>query len=448
MMAGGRMSDASRTTEREVSTQDAPPAHLCIKWVWPLRRVEILQGSRLSLGRDEKNAIRLDGIGVSRLHAELYRQGPLYVLHDLGSTNGTWLGGRPIVHAPVVPDSVIRIGEWVGVFSQDMHPYVEFGELAPGIFGGGEIAALLEPLRRAASSNVPVLLIGDTGSGKERFARAAHEFSGREGPFIAVNCAALPEQLAEGELFGYRRGAFTGAERAHPGVFRAVHGGTLFLDEMPELSPNLQAKLLRVVEDGEVTGLGEGVAVKVDVRIVSASQTPLALLVAEKRLRQDLAARLTGVELRLPALSMRRSDIVSLFVEFLKRQSGGRTPMIDARVAEALSLHSWPQNVRELQMLTRTLLAVHGHEPKLLRQHLPENIGALCQGRSRGESKRDLPRVRSEYDLERLERELSVNGGSVKEAARALGISRQRIYRLLDGRTEGERNPTGNGVDN
>ncbi|MES1183190.1 MAG: sigma 54-interacting transcriptional regulator [Myxococcales bacterium] len=422
----------SETTEREEPTGAAPTSRLVLDWVWPRARLDPLQGARLGIGRDEAAQLRLDGTGVSRHHAELYRQGPLYVVRDLGSTNGTWLGGRRIEHAPVSPGSVLRVGEWVGVFSQRSAEAAEFGELAPDLFGGPELAELLVPLRRAAASKLPVLLIGETGTGKERFARATHQLSGRGGPFLAVNCAALPEQLAEAELFGYRRGAFTGAERASPGYFRAAHGGTLFLDEMPDLTPALQAKLLRVLEDGQVMSLGESTSVNVDVRIVSASQRLLRELVAAGRLRQDLAARLNGLELRIPPLAARPADVARMFAQFLKQQCGGRPPAVEARLIEALCLHDWPENVRELELLTRRLLAVHGHEPSLRRQHLPAELSALNEDAGTAPRSSSPPQGRREHDLALLKKELETNGGNVKAAAEALGISRQRVYRLLD----------------
>jgi DNA-binding NtrC family response regulator len=435
----------SETTAREESVVASQASHLALAWVWPGSRRERLQGAQLSIGRDESAALRIDGTGVSRQHAELYRQGPIYVVRDLGSTNGTWLGGRRVEHAPVSPGSVLRVGEWVGVFIQNADEAPEFGELAPGLFGGPELAELLAPLKRAATSNLPVLLIGDTGTGKERLARTAHHFSGRSGSFLAVNCAALPEQLAEAEFFGYRRGAFTGAERASPGYFRAAHGGTLFLDEIPELSPALQAKLLRVLEDGQVMSLGESAAVSVDVRIVSASQKPLRELVASGRMRQDLAARLNGFEVRIPPLAARRSDVARLFVQFLKQQSGGRPPAVEARLIEALCLHDWPENVRELELLTRRLLAVYGHEPTLRRQHLPAELAALNEDGSPAKRPSTPPQDRREHDLSRLKKELERNGGNVKAAAEALGISRQRVYRLLDGADTPSSNDRGNG---
>jgi transcriptional regulator of acetoin/glycerol metabolism len=419
----------SDSTVREESLSSATPQRLALEWVWPEHRLTELQGQRLSIGRDEDCAIVLDRAGVSRRHAELYRQGPLYVLRDLQSTNGTWLGGRRIEHAPVAAGSVLRIGDWVGIFVMQGEEPRGFAELAPGVFGGVELARLLSLLQRAATSSIPVLLVGDTGVGKERLARAVHHFSGRSGPFLAVNCAALPEQLAEAELFGYRRGAFTGAEKASPGYFRTAHGGTLFLDEMPELSPALQAKLLRVVEDGQVLSLGESSPVAVDVRLVSASQQPLGRLVAGKRLREDLAARLTGLELRIPPLAARPADIAPLFRQFLQQHCGGRPPDVEASLVEALCLHDWPQNVRQLELLTRTLLALHGHEPKLKRQHLPSGL----RDDEKSEEGTAAPaRDRREHDLARLGQELERNGGNVSAAAAALGISRQRVYRLLD----------------
>jgi DNA-binding NtrC family response regulator len=439
---------ASNTTVREESATGALARRLALQWVWPQARLDHLRGARLGIGRDDDSAVRLDGTGVSRHHAELYRQGPLYVIRDLASTNGTWLGGRRVEHAPVSPGSVLRVGEFVGVFLESAEEPVAFGELAPGLFGGEAMAELLAPLERAATSNLPVLLIGETGTGKERLARATHHLSGRTGPFLAVNCAALPEQLAEAELFGYRRGAFTGAERASSGYFRAAHGGTLFLDEMPELSRSLQAKLLRILEDGQVTGLGEASAVTVDVRIVSASQEPLSALVAQNRIRQDLAARLNGLELRIPPLVARRADVGHLFAQFLKHLSGGRPPAVEARVVEALCLHDWPENVRELELLTRRLLAVHGHEPTLRRAHLPPPIAALNDDQTSSRRPSSVPQERREHDLSRLKEALAANGGNVKAAAEALGISRQRIYRLLDtGKPNGADNGSeGNGA--
>src|SRR5215207_8917196 len=206
--------EGTDTTAREETCAPPRKEGLSLCWVWPESRLDSLHGPRFSIGRDSSAKIRVLGNGVSRQHAELYRQGRLWVVRDLGSTNGTWLGGRRVEHAPVAPGDVLRVGDCVGIFVSWRAEARPFAELAPGLFGGPEMAEIVESLQRAAPSNLPVLLVGSTGTGKERFARALHHFSNRTGPFVAINCAALPEQLSEAELFGYRRGAFTGAERA------------------------------------------------------------------------------------------------------------------------------------------------------------------------------------------------------------------------------------------
>jgi transcriptional regulator with PAS, ATPase and Fis domain len=306
------------------------------------------------------------------------------------------------------------------------------------------MAEIVSSVRRAAPSSLPVLLVGSTGTGKERFARAVHHFSNRTGPFIAINCAALPEQLSEAELFGYRRGAFTGAERGSIGHFRAAHQGTLFLDEMPELTAPLQAKLLRVIEDGQVLGLGESHATPVDVRIISASQRPLGTLVARGKLREDLAARLTGVELLLPPLAQRRTDIAPLFAHVLRQHAGSRPPPVEARLIEALCSYDWPRNVRELELATKALLAVRGHEPTLLRSHLPAAIAGHVEEEE--PARRPLAREpveRRAHDLAKIKALLETNGGNIKGAAAELGISRQRVYRLMNGNMRGDKNDLG-----
>jgi transcriptional regulator with PAS, ATPase and Fis domain len=423
--------DGAETTVREEPPGGGAPKRWALKWVWPETRSIRLEGSPLGIGREPAAHLSVSGPRVSRRHAELYRQGPSYVLHDLRSTNGTWLGGNPIEHAPVTAGSVMRVGDWVGVFVLEDESSAEFAELAPDLFGGSELATALAPLRSVARDALPVSLVGATGSGKERFARALHHFSARPGPFLGVNCAALPEQLAEAELFGYRRGAFTGAERASEGYFRAADQGTLFLDEVAELSPTSQSKLLRVLDDGAVLGLGESRPIATNVRIVCASQRPLTELVEAKRFRRDLAARLSGLEVCIPPLSARRADVAPLFARFLAQRSGGRPPKVESRLVEALCLHHWPDNVRELELLTRTLLAMHGHEPTLRREHLPDRIARLVSESAPERPSEEPPRDRREHDLARVQAELARSGGNVRAAARTLGLSRQRIYRLL-----------------
>jgi transcriptional regulator with PAS, ATPase and Fis domain len=303
-----------------------------------------------------------------------------------------------------------------------------FGELAPGVFGGSKLAEALRTVRQGASSTLPLELVGETGTGKELFARAFHSFSGRDGPFHAVNCAALPAALAEGELFGYRRGAFTGAERAHLGQLRAADGGTLFLDEVAELGLELQAKLLRVLELKEVTPLGETQAVTIDTRVVVATQQSLSELVGAGKFRADLAMRLSGMRVEVPALRDRRADIPALFSELLHRHATKECPGVGTKVYERLCLHAWPGNVRELEILAQNLLARFSAVSHLRHSHLPVELQAAFDSvdtEAAGESK-----TRSAHDLQRFENALERTRGNVKAAAEMAGISRQRAYRL------------------
>jgi transcriptional regulator with PAS, ATPase and Fis domain len=287
-----------------------------------------------------------------------------------------------------------------------------------------------------AATDLPVVLVGETGTGKEGLARAIHAWSGRTGAFVAVNCAALPAAIAEAELFGYRKGAFTGADRASPGYFRAAHQGTLFLDELLDLPLPLQAKLLRALEQREVQPLGESHPVPVDVRIVCATQEALANAVAERRFRADLRARLDGLTVELPPLRARREDIVPIFTVLLRGEGGARVPAVDAKLLETLLLYDWPLNVRELVLLARRLLAVHGHEPTLRRAMLPERM-AMKDAATIPPGRPVVPSRAPTGDdaaFEQLVSALRRCGGNVSRAASALGISRARAYRLLDAR--------------
>lgn len=425
------------TTVREEDTSaDAPRSRLWLRWVFPVYGSPIPVEHGLSIGREPECRIRLEGKGVSRRHAEIHRQGPVFALKDLGSTNGSFLNGHPTQHGAVGPGSVLRVGEHVGVFSESVAQPSDFQAFAKGLMGGHELGLSLAALRRAASSNVPVVISGATGTGKERVARALHDWSGRKGAFHALNCAALPKDLAEAELFGYRKGAFTGADRASLGHFRAADRGTLFLDEIVELPLSLQAKLLRALEEAAIMPIGDPEAIPIDVRFVAATQGPLATAVQALRFREDLLARLAGMSVSLPTLRERRTDVAPLFQHFLKHYSGGRPPQVEAKLIEALCVYDWPCNVRELEQLSRQLLAVHGLEPVLKRSLLPPELS------SRSESSASIPTPssgepleRREYDLQRLLGALQQTHGNVASAAMLVGFSRQRAYRLLDGRS-------------
>jgi transcriptional regulator with PAS, ATPase and Fis domain len=406
--------------------------------VFPERLSTPLTG-RSVIGRDAACTTVLNGSELSRQHAEFRVDGPIVAVRDLDSRNGVFVNGARVTDAPVAPGDVVRCGEWIGVLVSIAAPSASaFGEIGAGWFGGATLRAAVEPARRLAI-DLPIVVQGETGTGKEGTARAIHAWSGRPGPFVAVNCAALPEELAEAELFGYRKGAFTGAAQASPGLFRAADGGSIFLDEILDLPLALQAKLLRVLEDRHVRAVGETRDVPVDVRVIAATQEPLGAAAAVRRFRADLHARLDGLTVILPPLRERREDVVPLFLEFLRQHAGGRPPAVEPKLIEALCLYDWPLNVRELLLLARRLLGVHGHEPALKRAHLPSRMlerrpeaAAEKSGAEPGDEGKPARRAtddRSEFDalIDALRREQ----GSVARAAALIGVSRARAYRLI-----------------
>jgi DNA-binding NtrC family response regulator len=294
---------------------------------------------------------------------------------------------------------------------------------------------VFELVAHVADLAVNVLIVGESGTGKEMIARAIHQSSGRAaGAFIPINCAAIPETLLESELFGYVRGAFTDARKDRRGLFQAAHGGVLFLDEISEIPLNLQAKLLRVIEDKEVRPLGANQGEKVDARLVSACNRDLELLVQEGRFRQDLYYRLNVIRIDLPPLRERAEDIPILTEHFLRKfhhQVEREVVGIEADALAALTDYPWPGNVRELEhTLERAVLL--GKEARIGLQDLPPALAAR--------SGAPLPlaaAVAKTYTLRDLEREYikrvmeSVHGNKT-EAARILGVDRTTLYRKLD----------------
>jgi transcriptional regulator with PAS, ATPase and Fis domain len=403
-----------------------------VSWVFPSALATAISDRQL-IGREESCDVVLRGTETSRRHAELWVDGPVVAIRDLQSRNGVFVNGARRADAPLVCGDVLRVGEWVGVAVAGAP---SFAAIAPGWYGGATLAAAVADARLMAT-DLAIVVQGETGTGKEGAARAIHDWSDRRGPFVAVNCAALPPHLAEAELFGHRKGAFTGADKASPGLFRAAHQGTIFLDEILELQPPVQAKLLRVLEQREVLPIGETAPVPVDLRVVAATQEPLAAAVADRRFRADLQARLDGLTVVLPPLRARREDIVPLFLQLARQHGGGRLPAIEARLAEALCLYDWPLNVRELLLVARRLLGVHGHQPLLKRSHLPERILAQASGESTGAeaapgpSPRPWRKTDDQAEFEALVAALRQQGGSVARAAAAIGVNRARAYRLL-----------------
>ncbi|MBN1771990.1 MAG: sigma 54-interacting transcriptional regulator [Deltaproteobacteria bacterium] len=300
-----------------------------------------------------------------------------------------------------------------------------------GIVGRGPaMRRLLATLDRVAETSLPVLIEGATGTGKELVARALHDHGPRRGrPFLSVNCGALPDLLLESELFGHARGAFTGADRARPGLMREASGGTLFLDEVGETSPAMQVKLLRALQNAEVTPLGIDHAVPVDVRIVAATNRDLARRTAEGRFREDLFYRLNVVRLRVPSLAERREDIPELAAHFLARlapQTGGTPKRLGRAALRALVRHDFPGNVRELENLLATA-AVFASGEELRPEDLPLPAAASTAAAAGG-SRREQLRAADRLLVGQTLRACAYN---LSEAARRLGISRPTLYHRL-----------------
>ncbi len=279
-----------------------------------------------------------------------------------------------------------------------------------------------------------VLVLGETGSGKEVVARALH-FNGprRDKPFVELNCAALPTHLLESELFGHERGAFTDARERKLGLVETAEGGTLFLDEIGDMDPSLQAKLLKLLEEKTVRRIGSVREQKVNVRIVAATHRPLEALVEEKRFRADLYYRLRVVQLQLPPLSERGDDILLLTQHFLQRHAqryGTTTPALSASAAAALLQHRWPGNVRELRNVLEQAVLLHPGQT-IEAEHL-----VLSRLGKSGASPASAPAAAAEETLPEVERRallqaLESNAWNVSRAARALGISRDTLrYRI------------------
>jgi transcriptional regulator of acetoin/glycerol metabolism len=424
------------TLPAELGKADVEPAVItwCIQWVFPLRAsaVSLLSnGDVLRIGRDPSCHVAIDDQQASRSHAKVTCSVDTLALVDLESRNGTFVNGQKITRANLRRGDVIRIGSRIGVVGHGPSRHFRqptVSRVAAGFWAGPTLLRALEGLQRLASTNLPIVIEGETGTGKERVARAIHEFSGRKGAFIGINCAAIPENLAEAELFGYRKGAFTGAEQAASGHLHAATGGTLLLDEVCDLPLALQAKLLRALEQNEIQRLGETRTTAIDVRIVTAARFPLADLVSEGRCRPDFAARLSGATIKLPGLRDRKEELPSLFAQLLTARLGSEPPELDAELIELLLLYRWPGNVRELDLQVRRLLGLHGHEGRLRAIHLAATgLDQAVAGPEDGDD--GLPA--DERDVKRLMVALREHKGNLARAATATKMSRQRAYRLL-----------------
>ena len=306
------------------------------------------------------------------------------------------------------------------------------------ITSNSEMRRLLDVVIQVAPSDAPVLITGESGTGKELFAKAVHQHSRRKtGPFVALNCGALPENLVESELFGYCSGAFTGAARAKPGLVKKADGGTLFLDEIGEISNEIQVKLLRFLQGGEFIPLGDSAARKVDVRIVAASNRELPKAVAEGRFREDLFYRLNVVPINIPPLRDRPEDIVPLVNHFVSKHGsaiGKEEYSFASEVIDAFMLHDWPGNVRELENAVHSALVMVKQSPISLGD-LPVSLMGYTTEDAGVEKSGSLKEIIASF-TEKIEKKeilaaLRESGGNQSQAARRLGINRRTLIRKI-----------------
>lgn len=382
---------------------------------------ELGTGQSVVLGTGAGAGLRLTDRTVSGRHCEVHADEHGVAVADLGSKNGLFVGGARVPHARleggcasfVIGRSTVTVRPVAGAPPQLATPL-------PGVVGSSEpMRRIAEEVRRHAGTRAPILIQGESGTGKDLVARAIHTLGRPTGPYVPLNVGAIAESLADSELFGHRRGAFTGAVSHRQGAFEQAHHGTLFLDEVAELSAGIQVRLLRVVEDGSVRPLGAHTSIHVDVRIVSASWAALTERVEEGRFRGDLYHRLSTVTLRLPSLRERRSDIPALARVLLARlepELGQKQLSSDALAA--LVAHAWPGNVRELSgVLYRAAALATG--PQIQAPHLALSVREVGPRRVR-----DI----GGFDPQAL---LASHAGNVSAAARAARIPRTTFRALL-----------------
>ena len=419
----------------------------------PDEGVEVPLRERATIGTDLGCQLVLRDPAVSRQHAAITADGGRYSVRDLQSRNGTYVGDTRVGEATVPLGALLRLGNTTIA----IHPRWWMREVAPGTsrrFGElyGESVAMREAfaiLERVAPTDVTVLIEGESGTGKELAARSTHRASLRaERPLVAFDCASIPRELAESELFGHRRGAFSGALDDRAGAFQHAHGGTLFLDEIGELPSDLQPKLLRALETGEVRRVGDDAARKVDVRIVAATNRDLGAESRRGTFRSDLYYRLEVVKIRMPPLRQRPEDVAGLVTRLLE---GRISPAeaIDGENLRRLTAYSWPGNVRELRnVLERAvaLAAVPGDLPRFgdLVLNLgptaptPVTLGANYPGvESRLDYKEAKRQLLASFDRAYVSGLLERHGGNLTQAAAAAGLSRKHLYELIR-RTNGE----------
>ncbi len=430
--------------------------------------VEVRLGQKeVKIGRGQEADLQLPDPSVSRLHAKIFRVGGQYFLADLRSRNGTHADGKRITQLALEDGRMFQVGPFRIHFhrpasgipageeptappemasasfdSINAQPLrvtkrtgapTGSGEASFGLVGGSaHVRKLIATIRRVAASDVPVLIEGETGSGKELVARGIHDASARrERPFIVVNCGAISSELIESELFGHEKGAFTGATAQRKGAFELANGGTIFLDEIGELPFSLQPKLLRALEQKEVKRVGGNDLLLADVRILAATNRNLRDEISRKTFREDLYFRIGAITVSIPPLRDRREDVAPIarhFLTLMESQVSGPLPVLSPAALDAMISHDWPGNVRELRnAIQRAVVMAEsgqltGHDFSFLRKTAKmEAETESVSGLSRWE----------QAERTNILGELARQMGNKTKAARELGIAKSTLFEKL-----------------
>ena len=436
------MSSDTQTKEAAFSGPLEPRAFLVVDHVEdPQRGSEVLDipdETDVTIGRSPASTLAIDDDQVSRAHARIRRRADLIEIEDLGSRNGTWVNGERIdSKRRLVSGDEVSIGPVVAVVgvTGTLRRDPIAGAPATALVRDPEMQRVYALVDRIANSQMTVLITGETGVGKELVAEALHRGSSRhDKPFIKLNCAALPENLLESELFGYERGAFTGADRRKSGYFEAANGGTLFLDEIGEMPPALQAKLLRVLERKVITRVGSTTEVAVDVRLVAATHRDLDVETREGRFRQDLLFRISGFTIAVPPLRERPSDIIPLAEHFARTCAAehGRSPaMLSDEVRDVLQRYPWPGNVRELKNAIERALVLCGNAITV--EDLPDRLrgGPATPMLHTTTASLEIREQLAEVEKASIVAALEAEDYNQTRAARRIGLSRRTlIYKM------------------
>ncbi|UCF31340.1 MAG: sigma 54-dependent Fis family transcriptional regulator [bacterium] len=388
-------------------------------------RAVTLEEGVLVIGTHEEAGLRLNDPTVSRRHSEISRTSEGFLLQDLGSTNGTQLDGVRVDRAYLKAGSIITLGKSVLGFqlsSETIDPkagkLTRFGDM---VGQSGPMREAFSLLSKLAVHDVTVLIDGETGTGKELAARALHDHGSRaRGPFVVFDCSTVPSELMESELFGHRKGAFTGATEDRAGAVEQAEGGTLFLDEIGELPPTLQPKLLRLLDRREFRRLGTDGVRHTDIRFVAATNRDLEKQVRDGTFRQDLYFRVSAARVKLPPLRERPEDIPALAAHLLVEISGrsGKKARLERDAERALKAYNWPGNVRELKNVLETSVALTTGDTITVDDLPPLGGGG---GEAGGGSIRDA-------EAQAIREALDRAGGNKRKAARLLGIAPSTLY--------------------